>query len=238
MSEAPQAALERLRAGGAAQADPGRLRALEALARRLQEQPEPVRRLLEDRLQAGVADLSERLAQRQQAAQSEAEQALARHPAIAAALRRLQALGDLRGIRRLAAAAERQGLRSPLAQLNEAIRQQRAERAGATLPGDAPEQDELASVRRFREAWNRNRTLTQVEQAAARKPAQAGPLNSHVLVLQSLHLMRELSPAYLRHFLAHVESLQWLDEARQQVPRDDARPAKAGKPARRSPRRK
>jgi Protein of unknown function (DUF2894) len=65
-----------------------------------------------------------------------------------------------------------------------------------------------------------------VEQALARKPAQAGPLNSHVLVLQALELMRELSPDYLRHFLAHVESLQWLERSR-----DVAAAAKAGKVA-------
>ena len=83
---------------------------------------------------------------------------------------------------------------------------------------------ELASVRRFRSAWSASRSQEQLEQALARKPAQAGPLNSHVLVLQALELMGELSPDYLRHFLLHVDSLQWLEQAR------EARtPAKAAK---------
>jgi hypothetical protein len=112
---------------------------------------------------------------------------------------------------------------TPLAQLNAHIRA-----AVAARSGDAPARDELASVRRFRQSWDRQRTLEQVEQAVARKPANAGPLNSHALVLQALALMRELSPDYLRHFVSHVEALQFLEAAR-----DAAKPVKA-KPARKA----
>ena len=79
-----------------------------------------------------------------------------------------------------------------------------------------------ARARRFRQAWTRRRSLEQVQRAVARAPANAGPLNSHALVLQSLELMRELSPDYLRRFLVHVEALQWLDAARQAYPRPKA----------------
>lgn len=114
---------------------------------------------------------------------------------------------------------------SPLAQLTAALR--------------PPSPDnELASVRRFRRAWDSSRTLDQVEKAVARRPAKAGPLNSHMLVLHSLDLMRTLSPEYLRHFLSHVESLQWLESAAQAYPRGAAKPARAGKPARRAHSRK
>ncbi len=81
---------------------------------------------------------------------------------------------------------------------------------------------ELASVRRFRQAWSRSRTERELAQATTRRPANAGPLNSHALLLQSLELMRELSPDYLRRFLVHVEALQWLDAARQAYPRPKA----------------
>ena len=119
---------------------------------------------------------------------------------------------------------------SPLVQLNLAIRITQAARL-ATAPGEpAPDPDELASARRFRAAWDSGRTLDQVEQAIARKPAQAGPLNSHMLVLQSLSMMRELSTDYLRHFLVHVETLQWLEQA---SPVDAKGAAKPAKPARR-----
>lgn len=162
-----------------------RQRYLEALARRLQDQPGPVRRLLQDKLQAALADDAARLASAQPSTG-----AVAAPPAA----------------------------RTALAQLNDYIR--------SASPRDQQPGDELASARRFRRAWSSARSHQQVEQAAARKPANAGPLNSHALVLQSLALMQELSPDYLRHFLLQVESLQWLELA-------SAKPAQpAAKPAR------
>lgn len=119
---------------------------------------------------------------------------------------------------------------SPLAALNRYIRETVAARAEPALPGETQDPDELLNARRFHRAWNRGRTLDQVEQALARKPSNAGPLNSHALVLQSLDLMRALSPDYLRRFVVHVEALQWLDQASAQSARETAKPAK---PARR-----
>jgi hypothetical protein len=145
---------------------------LEALARRLQDQPAPVRQLLQDKLQAALADDAARLA-----AAPPGTGAVAAPPAAATAL----------------------------AQLNDYIR--------AASPRDRQAGDELASARRFRRAWSSARSHQQVEQAAARKPANAGPLNSHALVLDALALMQELSPDYLRRFLLQVESLQWLELA-------------------------
>ena len=106
----------------------------------------------------------------------------------------------------------------PLAQLNQSIR-------------DEPRPDELASVRRFRRAWSSNHIHDKVEQAVSRKPANAGPLNSHLLVLHSLAMLGELSDDYLRRFLVQVESLQWLDQASEKYSPRQAKPAK---PARRS----
>jgi hypothetical protein len=164
MSE-PQASLEALRSAGAWRLDPARFHFLEALARRLAGQPEAVRRLLQQKLQAGVANYAERVAQEQQGVASKPT-------------------------------AKPRAVCAPLAELNQSLRKE---------PG------ELASVRRFRRAWSSSRSLDQVAQAASRKPANAGPLNSHVLVLDALALMGELSPDYLRRFLVQVESLQWLD---------------------------
>jgi hypothetical protein len=152
--------------------DPVRQCYLQALARRLQDQPAPVRQLLQDKLQAALADDAARLA-----AAPPGTGAVAAPPAAATAL----------------------------AQLNDYIR--------AASPRDRQAGDELASARRFRRAWSSARSHQQVEQAATRKPANAGPLNSHALVLDALALMQELSPDYLRRFLLQVESLQWLELA-------------------------
>lgn len=207
-----QARLASLRSEGAARLDPVRFHFLEALARRVPGQPDPVRRVLEGKLQVGLAEYSRRWAQADKTpappVRRPGARTVARKPA------------------------------TPLAQLNEYIRAVAAAAPGAE--GERPEENELASVRRFRRAWSSSRTHDQVEQAATRKPANAGPLNSHVLVLQSLALMQELSPDYLRRFLVQVESLQWLQEAREKYPQKAPPQGKANKvaqgakPARRS----
>lgn len=191
-----QEQLAALRAQRAAQLDPASFRALEALARRIPGQPETVRRLLAQKLQAGLADYAARFVQGRQ----HEDPARVRPVSGAACL--------------------------PLAQLNDYLRTATAARHGTDESG---EREELANVRRFRQAWVRGRALDQLEQAAARKPANAGPLNSHALVLQSLVLMRDLSPDYLRRFLGYVESLQWLEQAREKYPRADPRQAQAAR---------
>ena len=185
-----------LRGAGAGRRDPLRFGALEALARRLEGQPDPVRHLLAARLAAALSQYEQGLAE----APGPARRAAVPHPAAA----------------------------TPLALLNAQLRDAAAARLAAAAPGEPTHEHELASARRFRQAWQASRTVQQVEQALERRPANAGPLNSHALVLQALALMRDLSPEYLRRFLAHVESLQWLEQAREAQPA--ARPRAAVKP--------
>jgi hypothetical protein len=187
-----QATLAAWRSAGAWRLDPARFHALEALARRLPGQPEPVRRLLQSKLQAAVSAYAARVA-------------TAGPPAPAAPRRAPAAPGCV-----------------PLAQLNAYIRTLRPVAPATPAPHGAEEPNELASVRRFRRAWSSSRTQDQLEQAVSRQPANAGPLNSHRLVLQSLALMGEVSTDYLRRFLLHVEALQWLERAA-----DLPRPAQA-----------
>ena len=49
----------------------------------------------------------------------------------------------------------------------------------------------------------------------------------------ALARMRELSPDYLRRFLAYAESLQWLEQAREQLPKPQAKAARPPRRARR-----
>jgi len=90
---------------------------------------------------------------------------------------------------------------SPLAQLNRHI-------AGFSPPGA-----ELRSVEAFRESWARISTENEVTDAVRRGPENAGPLNSHMLVLRTLGVLQTLSPDYLRRFVAHADALLWLDQA-------------------------
>lgn len=235
---------------GASQADPLRFAYLQALARRVRSASPALQQRLQPRLDAAVADYAGRLAQLQAQAAEEARALAARHPGLARQLRRLQAAGDLSGIRQLAAASPRTMPATPLAELQRYLAQVSPTVQGAELAG----REELASVRRFRRAWSRGRSQEQLALATLRKPAQAGPLNSHALVLESLALMQALSPDYLRHFMVHVETLQWLEGAREALPTGktarasrtpstakppkpttSAKPSRAG-PSRRAPR--
>jgi Protein of unknown function (DUF2894) len=209
MSEpGPSQWLESLRNEGASRLDPTRFHYLEALARRSSSQTEPVRSLLQDKLQVALADYAKRFAE---AVMPDS----IRHPSppwIAG-----QARNDKRAVP------------CPLAQLNQSIRGTLQAGRAAAEPDETHDPDELASMRRFRRAWSSNHIHDKVEQAASRKPANAGPLNSHLLVLHSLAMLGELSDDYLRRFLVQVESLQWLDQASEKYSPRQAKPTRRGR---------
>lgn len=104
--------------------------------------------------------------------------------------------------------------------------------AAAGLP-PAPRPDgglpPLRSAQRFHELWQRIRTEDEISSAMARGPGNAGPLNSHRLVLRTLALMQQLSPDYLRRFVTRADTLMWLDQAQAQLRRGGS--ALAGKRA-------
>ncbi|QHE77404.1 DUF2894 domain-containing protein [Hydrogenophaga sp. PBL-H3] len=107
---------------------------------------------------------------------------------------------------------------SPLGQLNQTL-------ASAQAGPD------LKSAQRFRETWSRICAEEEVTQAVERGPENAGPLNSHMLVLRTLGLMRDLSPDYLRRFMSHADTLLWLDQAhgRLKEPAGKTKPVKTGR---------
>lgn len=211
---APGAALRlaHLRDTGAWRIDPARFHFLEALSRRLPAAAPAVREQAERRLLAALADYEARVAPAREAAALAAAQAAARQPGMARELRRLQAQFDMPAIRQVALRARARPGSGPLARLH------RSPGGDALKPEpslELPAAGELASAQRFRRMWTRQRAQDQVQQAVTRKPVQAGPLNSHMLVLEALDRMRALSPDYLRHFVQQVESLQWLEQASQ-----------------------
>lgn len=209
-----QARLQAWRREGLWRVDPLRFAQLESLLRRTQSQTASVRARLQERLQALLQDYAARIPPARQLVAEQGAPLAAAQPALARSLRALQTTGDKRGLRRLAAGA---ALRTEpaLAELNRHL-QQRSPTVRAALPGEVSAgREELASVRAFRRVWGRRASLDRLALARLRQPVHAGPLNSHALVLQSLELMQQLSPDYLRHFLAHVEALQWLEQASQ-----------------------
>jgi hypothetical protein len=192
-------AVATLRDEGAQRFDPARLHYIELLAQRMQAATEPLRQVLQGKLQQALAARAERVQQTQQAAND-----------AAATTQATPHIGH-----------------APLAQLNQYIRQATQSDVAGLMParpvGDHKTKTEMKSVQRFRETWSRISAVDQVDKAIVRGPENAGPLNSHMLVLRSLGLMREISPDYLRRFLGQVETLLWLEGANQPSTRSKAR---------------
>lgn len=226
-----------LRNEGAQRLDPARFHYLEVLSQRMDTAPGEVRRILEGKLKVALADYGERFRQAQKAASDELASLSARHPNLARELHRLFAAGDYGGMRRLGAQSAFNRPCAPLTQLNQYIQNVKRDGIdhrpgsdpGSSLVSGTAASSEMASVRRFRQTWSRIAAEDQVDQAVGRGPVNAGPLNSHMLVLRSLALMRKLSPDYLQRFLSHVDTLLWLDQANQKYTPVKAKPVRSSR---------
>lgn len=213
----PGARIAALRARGAERFDPVAFRRIEVLLRHAQGHRGEARRLLDRRLAEAVATYGERFDQAGREAGDALAFALTRFPEAADALRQLGDAGDFGGLQRLLARLEARGRPGPLTDLLDHLGRPTPPGAPGVMGqasgtmGEPPR--ELKSMRHFRGTWSRLRADRQLSHALARAPENAGPLNAHFLVLQSLRLMRDLSPDYLDQFIAYVDALLWLDQA-------------------------
>ena len=120
------------------------------------------------------------------------------------------------------------GLRSLVAALQ-------ARDGDAPAPGPSPVAP--SALTEAREVWAQVRTDSQLRASLHDVPADAGPLNSGMLVHRALHLMRAASPGYLQHFIAYADTLSSLEQLQQAVaPLITA--TDTPRPARRAPRKR
>lgn len=122
-------------------------------------------------------------------------------------------------------AIPRKGLNA-LKALNRSLQSPATVSENAATASNPPRTVEMKSVQQFRQSWHRMKVQDQVEHALQQGPANAGPLNSHRLVLRTLGLMQDLSPAYLHHFMSHLDTMLQLDTMT--LPQA-TKPAKGGK---------
>jgi hypothetical protein len=207
----PGAQIASLRASAADRFDPVRFHFIEALARRVPQHRGTARQILADKLAAALAAYSERLGQRQSQARKAITRLTQQCPETAGDLQRLFAAGDLRGVSRFVAERESQDAPAPLAELTRHIANHFAD--DGFLAADGGSRGELKALRQFRTTWSELSVARQVTSAIEQAPANAGPLNSHMLVLRSLVIMREISPEYLKHFMSYADTLLALDQA-------------------------
>lgn len=201
-----------LRLAGAERFDPVRLHYLHVLAKRANSQQAGVKRLLDDKLAQALAELRERLAQAQGEARDSMANAGVRYPRALGDLRRLFDAGDFKGVKRFIGSLEDAEPRASLGELVLYMAQHSPEPPAAAWEGDAGGHPELKTTRYFRNTWSKLSVDKQLTQALDQAPRNAGPINSHMLVLRSLALMRDISPDYLNRFTSYVDALLCLHQ--------------------------
>ncbi len=192
---------------------------IQALARRADQHSGAARAVMDGKLAQALQDCGDRLAQAVRLANPAADDFANRDADADADADAGVGVGAGvgMGVGADADAVTAQAPRSPLADLLRHIaRQSPAEADGRPTPVGAdlsPAPAELRTLRMFRSTWSKLRVDQQLAESLAKVPENAGPLNSNLLVLRSLKLMRDTSPAYLKCFMSYVDALLWLDQA-------------------------
>lgn len=212
----PELLLDALQLWNARRFDPVRFQFIEALARRAANRRGAARDLLRGRLAAALQDFAQRFDTARERAQDVLAAGTRRFPDAAEALQSLFDAGDFAGLGRRLAQLEAGRPERPLAELLDRLRDEHAadtaEPQHQALTNRNGRPTELKSVRYFRRTWSRLKLDHQLSQAFIQAPQNAGPLNSHFLVVQALKRMRELSPEYLEQFLSYADALLWLEQ--------------------------
>lgn len=199
---------------------------LDTLARHAAAHEGSVRRMLEARLAPAVAAFAGRFDKARSAAAELVANAGGKYPQSAAQLQRLFAEGDFKGVRRLAATLDAHAQCAALASLVSQL--EPAQATGPRVAHSAPVL-ELKTVRESRATWARLSVDRQLSQAMKLAPQNAGPINSHMLVLRSLAMMQEISPDYLSRMVSYADTLLALDPGEKEVAVKRKKPAKAKK---------
>ena len=197
-------AMAALQQAGADRMDPVRWHYVQALAARVVQHEGRVQTLLQARLDAALASLRVRV---EQAGRTAAE-AAARGIDVAAAPtpQHTPSPSPLAALTRYLT-HHAQALESQVGMGADAAVGLDASMAGTGLP----QRPELKAVRQFRNTWAKLSADQQLNRALDQAPKNAGPINSHMLVLRSLALMRDISPDYLNRFMSYADALLCLD---------------------------
>ncbi len=221
-----EALIEALRERGAARFDAVGLRVIEAMMRRAQDCEGATHAALQRKLVRRLAAFRDRFERAGSAARALLARESLRFPVAAEAMRTACESGDYGALERLVA---RQHLRTDCAPLSELLAYVAhqgvfaavSEGVASAVPsavsatGGAPTgvpTYELKSLSHFRRRWLRLSLEQKLSRALAQAPENAGPLNSHFLVLQTLIRMRDIAPSYLEGFMVYADALQWLEQ--------------------------
>ena len=206
-----------LRARGAARFDAVGLRVIELMLQRVHDCQGATHAALQRKLARRLAAFRERFEGAASAANALLERESLRFPAAADGLRTAREAGNYRALQGLVARLHRGTDTAPLAGLLAHLARHAGavEAAVSTAPTSAlgTPRYQLKALSHFRHSWSRLSLEQQLSRALAQAPENAGPLNSHFLVLQALIRMRDLAPSYLESFMLYADALQWLEQA-------------------------
>ena len=218
-----------LRQAGAHQFEPVDFHYIEALARRMSAQQGRVKHILNAKLAQALAAFSARFDRAQRDASNAIAQTAQSHPQATLGLQQLFLAGDFRGVRRFIATQMESDRRESLGELARDVAKRAPEQFDARLEAPAGLRSEQKAVQYFRDTWSKLSAAKQVNQALSLAPKNAGPINSHRVVLRSLELMRDISPDYLNRFMSHVNTLLCLDQCEREMQAAAKRETEAGK---------
>ena len=208
-------ALAELYARGAHRFDPVRYRFLEILAGHTALHQGEARAVLEARLATALKAFTCAFDAAGFGAVKHMTDMATQFPDAADALEPWVQAGDFAGLRILTARLRNQSQRRPLAELVRQLAGHPLDSRDAAVrvqaPADGP--GELKSLTYFRRTWSKLSVDQTLSHSLAQAPENAGPLNSHHLVLRALKLMRDISPEYVSRFMSHADTLLWLDQA-------------------------
>lgn len=208
--------LQRIDAAAAAQIDPVGWHYMEVLAERTRTQTGPAQALLQTKLNKALAHMQVRVkAHLQGHLEGHLEVHLQAHKHLHQ--QHHEQNGEQhkeRSTGRLTSRTPPPPSRSP-SPLSTLLQHMAAPSAERPLGDSGIGRMDKPRIVQFRQQLQRISVQKQVTQAIAQAPANAGPINSHMLVLRSLGLMRDISPDYLNRFMGYVDTLLVLEAAGQ-----------------------
>ena len=225
------ASLALLQQAGAGKYDPIQLHYLQVLAKRTNVHQGRVKHILEAKLAQALATFKERFEQAKMHARNSIAQITPQHPKAAADLQTLLDAGDLKSVRQFITQLTSNEPHTSLGALTRLMTQHAPAHADAgfksTCHGATGLRPELKNTQYFRNIWSKFNVEKRVFQALHQAPKNAGPINSHNLVLRSLALMRDISPDYLNQLTSYVDTLLCLDQCVQEKPGNIKKTAEA-----------
>jgi hypothetical protein len=201
-----------LRTAGADKFDPMRWHYIEVLAKRAAAQHASVKRMLDAKLAQALNTFQERFDQARSDATETVTLNAQQYPHAAKELQHHFDTGDFKELRRLIATLKSNEQCASLGALTRQLDQHTADNADTRVAINAEARPELKAIRNARNTWAKLSVDKQVAQALGQAPKNAGPINSHMLVLRSLALMRDISPDYLNRFMSYADTLLCLDQ--------------------------